>query len=140
MSEALLDRFLEKGLLDLKGNDEWYERIIKTAKSLSTYLRANPEKIVPFTYAALLPDVGDRRSGHRKNRYSFLKSKWKTYASVSMASPKVMLRAIIFEALLENAAVGRCDEVGVGVGVVARKYAATSFCRERKRSLEDGTR
>ena len=44
MSDRLLDRFLEKGLLDLKGNDEWYERITLTAKSLSTYLRANPKE------------------------------------------------------------------------------------------------
>ena len=102
MSDRLLDRFLEKGLLDLKGNDEWYGHITSTAKSLSTYLRGNPEEIVPFTYAALLPDVGDKDPAIGKT-LNFLKAEWKTYASVSMASPKVMLRAIVLDALLANA-------------------------------------
>ena len=102
MSDRLLDRFLEKGLLDLKGNDEWYGHITLTAKSLSTYLRANPEEMVPFTYAALLPDVGDKDPAIEKT-LGLLKARWKTYASVSMASPKVMLRAIILDALIANA-------------------------------------
>ena len=102
MSDRLLDRFLEKGLLDLKGNDEWYEHITLTAKALSTYLRANPEEIVPFTYVALLPEVGNKDPAIRKT-LDLLKAEWKTYASVSMASPNVMLRAIIFDALLANA-------------------------------------
>ena len=102
MSERLLDRFLEKGLLDLKGNDEWYGRITSTAKSLSTYLRANPEEMVPFTYAALLSDVGDKDPAIEKT-LSLLKDEWKTYASVSMASPKALLRAIVLDALLANA-------------------------------------
>ena len=102
MSDRLLDRFLERGLLDLKGNDEWYRHITLTAKSLSTYLRANPEEIVPFTYAALSPDVGDRDPAIEKT-LGLLKAEWKTYASVSMASPKVMLRAIILDALIANA-------------------------------------
>ena len=102
MSDRLLDRFLEKGLLDLRGNDEWYGRITSTAKSLSTYLRANPEEIVPFTYAALLPDVGDKDPAIEKT-LDLLKAEWKTYASVAMASPKAMLRAIVLDALLANA-------------------------------------
>lgn len=102
MSDSFLDRFLDKGLLDLKGNDEWYGHITLTAKSLSAYLRANPEEIVPFTYAALLPDVGDNDPATEKT-LGLLKEKWKTYASVSMASPKAMLRAIILDALLANA-------------------------------------
>ncbi|MDE0159822.1 MAG: GTPase-associated system all-helical protein GASH [Candidatus Dadabacteria bacterium] len=104
MSELnrLLDRFLEKGLLDLKGNDEWYGHITSTAMSLSNYLRANPEKIVPFTYAALLPDVGDKNPAIEKT-LDLLKAEWRTYASVSMSSPKNMLRVIILDALLANA-------------------------------------
>ena len=102
MSDRLLDRFLEKSLLDLKGNDEWYRHITLTAESLATYLRANPKEIVPFTYTALLPDVDDQDPALEKT-LDFLKAEWKTYASVSMASPKVMLRAIVFDALLANA-------------------------------------
>ena len=102
MSDRLLDRFLEKSLLDLRGNDEWYGHITSTAQSLSIYLRANPKEIVPFTYAALLPDVGDKDPAIGKT-LSLLQAEWKTYASVSMASPKVMLRAIILDALFENA-------------------------------------
>lgn len=102
MSDRLLDQFLEKGLLDLKGNDAWYEHITLAAKSLSIYLWANPEEIIPFTYAALLPDVGDQNPAIEKT-LDFLKAEWKTYASVSMALPKAMLRAIILDALLINA-------------------------------------
>ncbi|MYB26248.1 MAG: hypothetical protein F4X32_01945 [Candidatus Dadabacteria bacterium] len=100
--DRLLDRFLEKGLLDLKGNDDWYEHITSTAKSLSTYLRSNTEEIVPFTYAALLPDVSDKDPAIEKTT-ALLRKEWKTYPSLSMSSPKVMLRAIILDALLANA-------------------------------------
>ena len=102
MLDRLLDRFLERNLLDLKGNDEWYRHITLTAESLATYLRANPKEIVPFTYTALLPDVDDQDPAIEKT-LDFLKEEWKTYPSVSMASPKVMLRAIVFDALLANA-------------------------------------
>ena len=102
MADRLLDRFLEKGLLDLQGNDQWYRHITSTASSLSTYLRANPDHIIPFTYAALVPEVADQNLAIVKT-VSLLKEEWRTYASISMGSPKVMLRAIILEALLQNA-------------------------------------
>ena len=102
MSDRLLDRFLEKGLLDLKGNDEWYGHILSTAKSLSTYLRANPEQLIPFTYAALLPKDAERDPAIART-HELLKAQWKTYASVSIESPHVLLRAIILDALQTNA-------------------------------------
>lgn len=102
MSDRLLDRFLEVGLLDLKGNDEWYEHLTLTAESLATYLRANPNEIVPFTYAAISVDVDDKNPAI-VSTLAFLRQTWKTYASVSMASPKDMLRAIILDALLTSA-------------------------------------
>ena len=103
MSDRVLDRFLESGLLDLKGNDEWYEHITATAEALATHLRANPQDIVPFSYAALLSSIDDADAAVDRTR-SLLKAEWRTYASVSMASPTAMLRAIMLDALLENAA------------------------------------
>ena len=102
MSDRLLDRFLEVGLLDLKGNDEWYEHLASTAESLATYLKANPNEIVPFTYAAVSVDVDDKNPAI-VSTLALLRQTWKTYASVSMASPKAMLRAIILDALLASA-------------------------------------
>ena len=102
MTDGLLEQFLEQGLLDLKGNDQWYGHITSTASSLSKYLRANPQYITPFTYAALTPEVSSQDPAVEKT-VTLLKSEWKTYASISMASPSVMLRAIIFDALLQNA-------------------------------------
>ena len=102
MIDSLLDRFLEKGLLDLKGNDQWYGHITSTASSLSTFLRENPEEIVPFTYAALVPEVADQDPAIEKT-LNLLRAEWKTYPSISMESPKAMLRAIILDALLQNA-------------------------------------
>ena len=102
MADRLLDLFLEKGLLDLQGNDQWFGHITSTASSLSTYLRANPDQIIPFTYAGLVPEVADDNPAIVK-AVSLLRREWKTYASISMESPKVMLRAIILEALLQNA-------------------------------------
>ena len=102
MTDSLLDRFLDKGLLDLKGNDQWYGHITSTASSLSTFLRDNPENIIPFTYAALVPEVADRNPAIERTS-NLLRNEWKTYTSISMASPKIMLRAIILDALLQNA-------------------------------------
>ena len=138
MSDRLLGQFLEKGLLDLKGNDEWYEHLISVAESLSTYLRANPEKIVPFTYAALLPDVGDQDPAIEKTR-DFLKAEWKTYASVSMASPKAMLRAIILDALLTNAEVDDAIESALAL-LLASALPHLSVGKEKevwKTALDD---
>ena len=103
MSDCMLDRFLESGLLDLRGNDEWYKHITATAEVLATHLRANPQDIVPFSYAALLSSIDDDDTAVDRTR-SLLKAEWRTYASVSMASPTAMLRAIILDALLKNAA------------------------------------
>ena len=102
MSDRALDRFLESGLLDLKGNDEWYKHITATADALSASLRANPKDIIPFSYAALLPSIEHDDPAIDRTR-SLLKAEWRTYASVSMASPTAMLRAIILDALLKNA-------------------------------------
>ena len=102
MTDRLLEQFLDEGLLDLQGNDQWYGHISSTASSLSKYLRANPQYIIPFTYAALTPEVSNQNPAVEK-AVTLLKSEWKTYASISMASPRVMLRAIIFDALLKNA-------------------------------------
>lgn len=102
MVDRLLDHFLEKGLLDLQGNDQWYGHITSTASSLSAFLRSNPVQIIPFTYAALVPEVPDQNPAIVKT-VSLLREEWKTYASISMGSPNVMLRAIILDALLQNA-------------------------------------
>ena len=103
MSVRVLDRFLESGLLDLKGNDEWYEHITATSKALAKILRANPQDIIPFSYAALLSSIDEADTAIERTR-SLLKAEWKTYASVSMASPIGMFRAIILDALLKIAA------------------------------------
>ena len=103
MSDRVLDRFLESGLLDLQGNDEWYEHVMATAEALATHLRANPQDIVPFSYAALLSSIDDTDAAVDRTR-SLLKAEWRTYASVSMASPTAMLRSIMLDALLKNAA------------------------------------
>ena len=66
------------------------------------YLRSNPENVIPFTYASLIPEVSNQNPAIEKT-ISLLKSEWKTYASISMASPNLMLRAIILDALLQNA-------------------------------------
>ena len=138
MSDRVLDRFLEKGLLDLKGNDEWYERITLTAKSLSAYLRANPEEMVPFTYAAVSPDVRDTDPAI-ETTLGLLKEKWKTYASVSMGSPQVMLRAIILDTLLQNAELDDATKSGLAL-LLASALPHLSLGKEKevwKTALDD---
>ena len=106
MSDRLLDQFLETGLLDLRGNDEWYEHITATANAVASHLRTNPEQIIQFCYAALLPSVENTNPAIQRT-LNLLKNEWRTYASVSMDAPTVMLRAIIIDALLTNAALDK---------------------------------
>ena len=124
--------------MDLKGNDEWYERITLTAKSLSAYLRANPEEMVPFTYAAVSPDVRDTDPAI-ETTLGLLKEKWKTYASVSMGSPKVMLRAIILDTLLQNAELDDATKSGLAL-LLASALPHLSLGKEKevwKTALDD---
>ena len=44
-----------------------------------------------------------KRIGAIRKTLDLLKAQWKTYASVSIASPRVLLRAIVLDALLANA-------------------------------------
>lgn len=102
MSEQILDLFLEKGLLDLKGNDEWYGHITAASRSMTEFLKTNPKLVIPFTYAAIHPKVDDTNEAVRKSR-ELLRAEWKTFASVTVESPTFIFRAITLNALLEFA-------------------------------------
>ena len=103
MTDRILDQFLQAGLLDLKGNDDWHTRITAAADSLSDYLRQSPDQLPPFVYAALDTNALDTDPAIERT-LELLKDRWKTYASVFAASPIVILRAIIIDAVVANAA------------------------------------
>lgn len=57
MSSEYLMRFLEIGVIDLKGDDTKLEKLRATAKDLSTILKKAPAKTVCFTMAAADPGI-----------------------------------------------------------------------------------
>jgi len=57
MSSEYLMRFLEIGVIDLKGDDTKLEKLRATAKDLSAVLKKAPAKTVCFTMAAADPGI-----------------------------------------------------------------------------------
>lgn len=102
MTERILETYLDAGLLELDGNDAWFEHITTAADELAKYIAANPTELAYFVYSAI--DTSDRKNDPSRIKVlDILKSVWRTYASVSMGSLDTVQKGIIFDAVFQNA-------------------------------------
>jgi hypothetical protein len=102
MTLRILDTYLDAGLLELDGNDVWFEHITTAADELAKYIAANPTEIACFVYSAI--NTSDRKNDLARTKVlDILKGVWRTYASVSMGSLGTVQKGIIFDAIFQNA-------------------------------------
>lgn len=114
MNERILDAYFDQGLLQLHGNDAWFDKITAAADSLSTVLKAEPEKIVSFVYSALDPrDLED--DPPRAETLDILKTIWRTFSSVSMGPLDMVLRGVILDSVVQNCRTDKQTKVAVAL-------------------------
>ncbi|WP_290484739.1 GTPase-associated system all-helical protein GASH [Hyphomonas sp. UBA3195] len=112
VADRILETFLDAGLLELGGNDAWFEHISAAADKLAVHIGAHPEQLAAFVYSAVDPRerLGDPS---RAMAQETLKSVWRTYSSVTMGSLDLVFRGIILDAVIQNAK--RDDQIRLGV-------------------------
>ena len=102
MDDRILNNFLEAGLLELNGNDAWFDHITNAADQLATYIAEHPQTLPEFIYSAISTSTDIASDSARTKAREALKSVRRTYASVSMDSIDTVLRGVILDAIIQN--------------------------------------
>jgi hypothetical protein len=117
MSETVLLRFLERGLINVGGDDTKLEKLQATAAAVSGVLKKLPSKVPNYSLVAFDPDVS-AADPVVVEVLANLKDLWPTYINTFASAPISVLRAIILDALVEAA--HEDDRVAVAVAASAR--------------------
>ena len=110
MDEAILQGFLNKGLIDVGGDDAKLEKITQAAGDLAAALKMNPSKALGFSLIAFDPDA-PAADPLVQEALTALQNRWTTYRNTFSATPIAVIRAILLDALI--AAAAEDDRVGV---------------------------
>ena len=117
MSDDVLLTFLEKGLIDVGGDDDKLGHLSQTAGDLSGILKKTPAKASPFALVAFDPGAPatDPTIAEVENA---LRKRWQTYVNTFADTPVTVFRAMLLEALIRAA--GDNDTVAVAFVASAR--------------------
>jgi hypothetical protein len=117
VSEDVLLRFLNNGLIDVGGDDAKLEKLQLSAKDLARELRHAPEKTASYALVAVDPHApaGDPVV---KEALEVLRNRWATYVNTFSGTPLAVVRAMLLEALAEAATVD--ERIGVAFVALAR--------------------
>ncbi|MCL9799013.1 GTPase-associated system all-helical protein GASH [Pseudomonas sp. AKS31] len=102
MEQEFLLRFLDIGVIDLKGDDTKLEKLRSTAKDLSVSLQNAPSKTVSFTMVAADPHIAPTDLTVDEAMTS-LRKQWETVANAFVGRPVGVLRAILLDAIVQAA-------------------------------------
>ncbi|QXH52224.1 hypothetical protein KSS94_03540 [Pseudomonas fakonensis] len=102
MEQEFLLRFLEIGVIDLKGDDIKLDKLRSTAKDLSATLRKVPSKTATFTMAAADPNI-PATDPTVDEAMASLRKQWETVANAFAGRPVGILRAILLDAIVQAA-------------------------------------
>jgi hypothetical protein len=102
MEQEFLLRFLEVGVIDLKGDDTKLEKLRSTAKDLSATLRKSPSKTTSFTMVAADPNI-PATDPVVDEAMTSLRKQWETVANAFAGRPVGILRAILLDAIVQAA-------------------------------------
>ena len=117
MSETVLLRFLESGLVNVGGDDAKLEKLQATAAAVSAILKKTPSKVPSYALIAFDPDA-PAADPVVVEVLASLKEQWPTYVNTFASAPISVLRAIILDALIEAAR--EDDRVAIAVAANAR--------------------
>lgn len=110
MSIGTLQGFLNKGLIDVGGDDAKLEKLSQAAKDLAGVLKKNPSKALSYSLIAFDPDAPEDDPVVQE-ALGALQSRWATYRNTFAATPIAVIRAVLLDALVEAAE--EDDRVGV---------------------------
>lgn len=110
MSEAVLQRFLNTGLIDVGGDDAKLEKLSQAAKDLAGALKKNPAKALSYSLIAFDPDAPEDDPVVQE-ALAALQNRWTTYRNTFSATPIAVIRAMLLDALVDAAT--EDDRVGV---------------------------
>lgn len=102
MEEEFLLKFLEAGVIDLKGDDTKLEKLRSTAKDLSAVLRKAPSKTSSFTMVAADPNIPST-DATIEEVMAALRKQWETVSNAFSSRPIGILRAILLDAIMQAA-------------------------------------
>lgn len=106
----MLQRFLNKGLIDVGGDDTKLEKLSLAAKDLAGALKKNPSKALNYSLIAFDPDAPEDDPAVQE-ALSMLQNRWPTYRNTFAATPIAVIRPILLDALVDAAE--EDDRVGV---------------------------
>ena len=117
MSDDVLLRFLNKGLIDVRGDDAKLGHLRQTAGDLSEILKKTPAKASPFALVAFDPDVSTTDPTITEVADA-LRKRWETYVNTFADTPVTVFRAMLLDALIR--ACGDSDTVAAAFVATAR--------------------
>lgn len=113
MSNQVLLRFLQAGLLNLNGDDAKLAKLQEAAEDLAKILQKTPGKTASFALIAFDPQapINDPVTAEV---IAVLQNRWATYVNTFAGTPMMVIRAILLEAIVQAS-----DDEKVGVAFVA---------------------
>lgn len=114
MSDSILQGFLNKGLIDVGGDDAKLDKLKQTAADLAVVLKKTPSKALSFSLIAFDPDAPEE-DPVMQEALAALQNRWTTYRNTFSAKPVAVIRGVLLDALVEAAA----DDDRVGVCFIA---------------------
>ena len=117
MDDAVLLKFLAKGLINVGGDDDKLEHLRQTAAALSGILEETPAKACPFALVAFDPHVSTTDPTVVEVEEA-LRKRWQTYVNTFAHTPVTVFRAILLDALISACA--RNDTVAAAFVASAR--------------------
>ncbi len=114
MSDTVLLRFLDRGLINVGGDDAKLGKLQATSAEIAAVLKKSPEKALAFSLIAFDPQV-PATDPVVLDALEVLKTQWPTYVNTFAGVPIGVLRPLLLDALVEAAR----DDDRVAVAFVA---------------------
>ena len=102
MSDDILLRFLQNGLINVGGDDAKLKKLQDTANVLSDVLQKNPTKTTAFAFTAFDPDITAEQPVVEEVTAALVEQ-WPTYVNTFAGTPTTVIRAILLAALARAA-------------------------------------
>ncbi len=102
MTTSILQRFLDRGLLNIGEDDSRFERLGAAADDLHARILAAPGRTVAYTLLALDPDA-PLNDPVFADVHEAIVAHWSTYHSRFADAPRQLYRAVLLEALSRTA-------------------------------------
>ena len=117
MSESILLKFLQNGLIDVAGDDVKFEKIAAASGDFAELLGKTPSKAVS---AALLAFDQNAPANDPlvSETLEILKKRWPTYMNTFAGVPIAVVRGILLDALVQAA--NEDEKVAIGFASAAR--------------------